>query len=280
MTAHPLGALRVASLLLASQLVPAASAQQTGAGFPLSRVTLVEQLVEQRADSAAWRPSREGQPLLTGESLRTAEVAVARIELGWMALTVSPGSEISFPDAPVLSALLERGRVQVHSEQREMLKLLTPEAEVRGRGQAVVRREDGVTMVVCLDGRFRVEGAGRSVLLGRAQAATVQRAGVPSGPLAAPAPPRGLRPGSDPAFVAKDAPIALAWQPGEGSVGYHVELTAVGSDQVLIARDVESPPWRVTIPWFGAFRWRVSTRDARGLEGVPSEDGLVCVDEM
>jgi hypothetical protein len=280
MPARRLGALRLASLLLLSQLAPAASAQPTDPGFPLSRITLVEQIVEQRTGSGAWRPSQEGRPLLTGESLRTAPAAVARIELGWMALTLSPGSEISFPDAPVLSALLERGRVRVHSDQREMLKLLTPEAEVRGQGQAVVRRENGVTMVVCLDGRFRVEGAGRSVLLERAEAATVRRAEAPSGPLAAPAPPRGLQPGSDPSFVARDESIALAWEPGPGSVGYHVELTAVGSDEVLIARDVESPPWRVTIPWLGAFRWRVSTRDARGLEGVPSEDGLVCVDEM
>jgi hypothetical protein len=32
------------------------------------------------------------------------------------------------------------------------------------------------------------------------------------------------------------------------------------------------------VPWEGAFRWRVSARDARGLEGVPSEDGFIAVD--
>ena len=245
----------------------------------MSRVTLVEQLVEQRAGRAAWRPSSEGRSLLTGESLRTARDALARIELGWMAITVSPGSQISFPDAPVLSAVLESGRVQIHSGKREMLKLVTAEAEVRGRGQAVVRRDDNGTTVVALGGRFRVQGAGTSVVLERGKGTIVSPGRGPSGPLAAPAPPGQLWPGSDPVFFAQDSPVALAWQPTADSVGHHVQITALGSDEVLIDRDVGSPPWRVAIPWFGAFRWRVSTRDARGLEGVPSEDGLICVDE-
>jgi len=279
MAARRLAALLVGSLLLASQLVPVVSAQEAGQGFPLSRVTLVEQLVEQRAASAAWRPSLEGRPLLTGESLRTARGALARIELGWMAITLSPGSEIFFPDAPVLSAVLESGRVQVHSDKREMLKLVTAEAEVRGRGQAVVRRDDGGTAVVALGGRVRVEAAGTSVVLERGEGTIVRPGRGPSGPLAAPAPPEQLWPGSDPVYFTQDSPIALAWQATADSVGHHVQVTALGSETVLIDRDVGSPPWRVTIPWFGAFRWRVSTRDAQGLEGVPSEDGLICVDE-
>ena len=55
-------------------------------------------------------------------------------------------------------------------------------------------------------------------------------------------------------------------------------MLPVGSDVVLLQRDVAAPPLRVAVPWEGAFRWRVSARDARGLEGVPSEHGLVAVD--
>jgi len=47
---------------------------------------------------------------------------------------------------------------------------------------------------------------------------------------------------------------------------------------VLLQRDVARPPARIEVPWEGAFRWRVSARDARGLEGVPSEDGFIAVD--
>jgi hypothetical protein len=52
----------------------------------------------------------------------------------------------------------------------------------------------------------------------------------------------------------------------------------VGSDVVLLQRDVTASPARIEVPWEGAFRWRVSARNARGLEGLASEDGLIAVD--
>jgi hypothetical protein len=61
-------------------------------------------------------------------------------------------------------------------------------------------------------------------------------------------------------------------------VGYQLELLPVGSDVVLLQRDVASSPARIEVPWEGAFRWRVSARDRRGLEGMPSVDGLIAVD--
>jgi hypothetical protein len=45
-----------------------------------------------------------------------------------------------------------------------------------------------------------------------------------------------------------------------------------------VQRDVTTSPVKIEVPWEGAFRWRVSARDARGLEGVPSADGLIAVD--
>ena len=52
----------------------------------------------------------------------------------------------------------------------------------------------------------------------------------------------------------------------------------MGADYVLLQRDVGPPPVQLSVPWGGAFRWRVASRDERGLEGVPSAEGLICVE--
>ena len=46
---------------------------------------------------------------------------------------------------------------------------------------------------------------------------------------------------------------------------------------MLLARNVGAPPLTIEIPWLGTYRWRVSTRDDRGLESPPSAAGYVCV---
>jgi hypothetical protein len=92
-----------------------------------------------------------------------------------------------------------------------------------------------------------------------------------------PAPPKRMTPGSDPVYVNKENPVSLAW---EGTApSFHVQILPVGSEEILLARDVSSSPLRVQIPWLGTYRWRVSARDARGLEGLPSAEGLVCIYE-
>jgi hypothetical protein len=58
-----------------------------------------------------------------------------------------------------------------------------------------------------------------------------------------------------------------------------IELLPVGSEVVLLQKELGAPPWKLEMPWPGAFRWRVVSRDDRGLEGRPSADGLICVDE-
>ena len=71
--------------------------------------------------------------------------------------------------------------------------------------------------------------------------------------------------------------VDLRWP--AGSPSYRVEILALEADEVLLARDVAAPPLRVEIPWLGTYRWRVSTRDARGLESPPSAEGLICAVE-
>ena len=279
---------RLALLALLASAVPASNPQTLlaapqraakatpPAGAGLARLSYVEQRVEQAAGTTAPRGAVENSPLRFGETLRTAPDAMARLEFPWMSLTLSPASTVSFPDELVLSTRLERGRVLVQSGQREILKLVTDEAEVRGSGRVIVRREKDTTLVSCVDGRFVVEAGGRRVTLSVAKGALVRAGQAPQGPFDLPAAPSGLVPGSDPLFVPTGEAVALRWNP-RGSA-YSVELLPVGGDIVLLQRDASEAGLKLPVAWPGAFRWRVAARDERGLEGLPSGDGQIVVE--
>jgi hypothetical protein len=238
-------------------------------------LTYVENQVERGAGS--WQEALEGSAFDLGEGLRTGPEGLARLELPWMALSLGPGSEVRFPDQYLLAAVLEKGRAVLDAESREALKLVTPEAQVRGQGRAVVRRQDQRTLVTCLEGRFEIEARGRGVTLSPGQGTVVVQGRAPSAPEETPVPPlaESLLPGSDPVYANRGESLELTWE--ENATAYHIEVLPVGSDVVLLQRDVGPPPAPVAIPWGGSFRWRVSSRDDRGLEGVPSEEGLICV---
>ena len=194
-----------------------------------------------------------------------------------MALTLGPGSTLGFPDDFLLSASLEGGRALVDAQGRDALKLVTGEAEIRGQGRAVVRRQGQETAVTCLAGRLHVQGGDATVVLSAGRGTVVRPGRAPSAPEAVPAPPSGgLWPGKDPVYASPGEPLELRW---EGDAPrYQIELLPVGSEVVLLQRDIAAPPARIEVPWEGAFRWRVSALDRRGLEGTPSEDGLIAVD--
>jgi hypothetical protein len=242
----------------------------------VARLGFVERGVE-LSSAGAWRGAREGTAMHLGERLRTGADALARLDLPWMTMTLGPASAVAFPDDYLLSVVLDQGRLQLHAEKREILKLVTGEAEVRGQGRVVVRREGKTTLVTSLAGRFFVEGAGRTVALPSGMGTIVREGKPPVSPLRLPEPPERLSPGPDPQYVAPGEMVSLDWE-AKGSA-HEVEVLPVGSDDVLIQRDVGAPPLRLAIPWPGAFRWRVATRDERGLEGRPSADGLICVDK-
>ncbi len=272
----PSSEVALAALLLAAPSVVGSAPPGSSAPPALARLSFVERRVE-RSSEQGWHEAKEGAPVLLGERLRTAADALARLDLPWMTMTVSPASTVAFPDAYLLSAVLERGRMQVHAEKRETLKLVTGEAEVRGQGWVVVRREGKATLVTSLAGRFLVEGAGKSVALPAGTGTIVREGKPPLPPQALPEAPQGLVPGSDPQYVAPGDTVSLSWTPRGAT--HQVEVLPVGSDDVLIQRDVGAPPWRVAIPWPGAFRWRVAARDERGLEGKPSAEGLICIEK-
>jgi hypothetical protein len=77
--------------------------------------------------------------------------------------------------------------------------------------------------------------------------------------------------------VVRGDPAELAWR--QAGATHHLEILPLGSNDVLLEKDVGSGPERITIPWLGTYRWRVAARDALGLESLPSSDGLICVVE-
>ena len=270
------GALVAALAVLAAGGAAGAGAAAEGP-LALARLSLVDRRVELSGAKAKWQSAVEGTPLLTGEALRTGPDGTARLDLPWMSLTLGPGAALRFPDAPVLSATLDAGRAVVDAPERDALKLVTGEAEVYGRGRAVVRRESRVTTVSCLSGRFQVASAAGAVTLTAGRGTVVRAGRAPSAPEPLPAPPReGLWPARDPVYVSAGAPLELRWT-GDAAA-YQVELLPVGSDVVLMQRDVAAAPLRLEVPWAGAFRWRVSARDASGVEGGPSDEGLIAVE--
>lgn len=272
------GALAVSLLAaMGPTLAQAPAAAEDKGALALARLSLVERKVELEKKGAKWQAAVEGGPLQIGEALRTGPDAVARLELPWMALTLSPGSSMRFPDAFLLSATLDSGRALVEAPGLDALKIVTAEAEVRGRGRAVVRRQERSTLVTCLAGRFFVEAQGSVVTLTAGRGTVVAAGSAPGAPQDVPeAPTAGLWPAQDPVFVAPAEALELRWKGSAPS--YQLELLPVGSDVVLLQRDVTGSPVKIEVPWEGAFRWRVSARDARGLEGVPSADGLIAVD--
>jgi hypothetical protein len=254
----------------ASQATPAEAAE-----ILLARLSYVESQVEQGAGT--WQQAIEGSDFGLGEGIRTGPEGLARLELPWMALSLGPDSEMRFPDQFILAAVLEKGRAVLEAELQEALKLVTSEAQVRGQGRAIVRRQGDRTLVTCLEGRFEVEARGCGVTLSPGQGTIVASGRGPSVPEDTHVPPLAgsLLPGSDPVYTDKGRPLELTWE--DNAPAYHIEVLPVGSDVVLLQRDVGPPPVPLAIPWGGAFRWRVSSRDERGLEGMPSDVGLICV---
>jgi hypothetical protein len=250
--------------------------QRARTGIPVARVAVIGGAVELSESGHGFEMVEDGFRLKTGDRMRTGPDTVARIEFPWVAVTAAPASTIWIPSSVVLSTVLEEGRAEVKSSVGEIVKLRTTDAQVRGRGHVVVRRESRATLVSVLDGSFRVEAGGRSIVVARGDGAIVEPGAAPT-VVTLPPSPDHVFPGSDPVYVVRGTPAALSWQ-SSGTL-FHVQLLSLDSGAVLLDKELASSPQGLEIPWLGTFRWRVSERDARGLESVPSEPGVVCVVE-
>jgi len=261
----------------AASAQPTVPARRSKAGISIGDITWADRelLRSEPPDKTSWKKVGEGDSLRTGDTLRTAESGVAHVEFPWMAVTLGPATMLTIPASAVLSTVLEQGRAEFSGSGREIVKIQVGEGEVRGGGRLVLRRSAGRTAASALEGAFRVRAAGRTVEI-KAGEGTVVSDGRPPEP-ASPLPnaPTGLRPGADPVYVRSGQSVELRWSAAKGA-RHHVELLALSGEAVLLARETNAPPLRVEVPWLGTYRWRVSARDARGIESRPSTEGLIC----
>jgi hypothetical protein len=257
-------------------LAPGLLAQESAAGMKVAKLVWGYRPVERTVDGeVSWERLAEGGALRTGDRVRTSSGGVARLDFPWMEVTLGPSTILSVPASAVLSTVLEKGRAEFAGEGRDIVKIRVGGGEIRGGGRLVLWREGERTSAAALAGTFRVSGADRTVAIGAGQGTSMVAGQAPSPPVALPEAPHGLVPDGDPAYVVSGQSAELHWT-AEGP-GYHVSVLALQSDDVLLAREVGEPPLQIEIPWRGTFRWRVSARDAQGLEGPPSDPGYVVI---
>jgi hypothetical protein len=255
---------------------PPAPPRPSGAGIAIGELGWAARDVERAElpEKSSWRRLAVGDKLRTGDTFRTSDDAVARLDFPWMAVTLGPSTMLTIPASTVLSTVLEQGRAEFAGPGRDIVKIRVGEGEVRGGGRLVLRRSVGRTSATAHEGAFRVRAAGRTVEIKGGEGTVVMDGRPPEAPAPLPAAPGGLAPGKDPVYVRVGQSVDLRWTAGGPS--HRVEILALKTDEVLLARDVGLPPIRLEIPWLGTYRWRVATRDARGIESPPSAAGLIC----
>jgi hypothetical protein len=267
------------AVLLSASGGPASTEMRSAPGIAVARLAWADGNVErQEPGGERWRRLQEGDAVRTGDRIRTAADGVARIEFPWMAMTAGPATSVLVPAHVVLSTVLEAGRAELEATDRDIVKLRAAGTEVRGIGRVVVRRDAaGRVSVMAMQGRFRVDAEGIAVDLSSGEGTLVRDGARPYPAARLPQAPAAVHPGADPVYVRYGEAVSLTWDPPPDRA--HVQVLPFASDEVLLARDVGAPPFTLSIPWVGTFRWRVSARDANGLEGQPSAEGFVCVVE-
>ena len=269
-------ALAAAARAGAQAPAPPAPPRPPGAGIAIGDLVWAAGDIE-RAElpqKSSWRRLAAGDKLRTGDTFRTSDDATARLDFPWMAVTLGSSTMLTIPSSTVLSTVLEQGRAECTGPGRDIVKIRVGEGEVRGGGRLVLRRSVGRTSATVLEGAFRVRAAGRTVEIKGGEGTVVMDGRPPEAPASLPAAPRGLHPGRDPAYVRLGQSVELRWTGGGRS--HRCEILALKTDEVLFGLDVGGPPVRVEVPWLGTYRWRVSTRDASGIESPPSAAGLIC----
>lgn len=247
-----------------------------GAGIAIGDLGWADGAVE-RAElpqKSAWRRLGPGDPLRTGDTFRTSEQATVRLQFPWMTVGLGPSTMLTIPASTVLSTVLEQGRAEFAGPGRDIVKISVGEAEVRGGGRLVLRRSVGRTSASALEGSFRLRALGRTVEIRAGEGTVVADGRPPEPPAPLPRAPGGLLPGKDPAYVRSGQPVELRWTAAGPS--HHLQVLDLREDVVLLSREAAGPPLRLEIPWLGTYRWRVSARDARGVESLPSAEGLIC----
>jgi hypothetical protein len=141
---------------------------------PVASVRILDGTL-QRGDGKSWKTADREFRIAPGESLRTSRDGAALLTFPWMHIVVADDTVVRLTPSAVLSATLERGRIQEQATTGDILKVITEEAEVRGRGDVVIIRTDtpARTRVSALRGWFRVKSARGSLSLDGGQAAVI-----------------------------------------------------------------------------------------------------------
>lgn len=247
----------------------------TPAPLEVARMGFVEGGVETQHQGGAWKKAAEDQPLLIGDRVRTLKGGTARLEFPWTAIAVGDASEISLPNARVLTLLLDRGRLDIDPEQT-LLRVVTEEALISGSGRTLVRREGTSTFIASYNGGADVEAKGSIVRLGINKGTLVTAGKAPSDPTTMGPAPHLVSPRADPRYVKAGQPVHLIWTGPETS--YHLEVLSIDSDVPVVSLDVDTREYDLRLPWLGTFRWRVAGRFGP-VESQASSEGLVCVVE-
>jgi len=274
----PLGAVLLALLLAAPKPnVVVRAPVRPLAPAPVASVRILDGTL-QRGDGKSWKSADRDFRIAPGEVLRTSRDGAALLTFPWMQIVVADDTVVGLTPSTVLSATLERGRIQEQATAGDILKVVTAEAEVRGRGDVVVIRSESPaeTRVSALRGWFRVKSARGMLSLDGGQAAVIPAGGAPE-LVELPAAPTGLNPGTDPVYVPQGQSARLSWN--GPALRHRLQVLNLNGDEVVLSREVSGSSVEVPGRWLGTFRWRVSALDARGVEGAPSAPGLICVVE-
>jgi hypothetical protein len=260
------------------EVLPPTSRKAKESRLPVARLTILGLGVERADESGIFKPVKDGDRLRTGDRVRTGPGALARMQLPWMALTLGAESTLHIPPTAILAAVLEHGRAELYAEGNDVLKIRTPEGEVRGRGRLVVRREGTNTLVMAMAGAFRFEGKGGVILaVAQGQGLVAQGDGQLDGPTELPPPPTSVSPGDDPVYAKRDQDVALHFT--SEAQKHHLQVLAFDGTDIVVDRDVGLSPQKLRVPWLGTWRVRLSSVDPRGLEGPSAATGYVVVVE-
>ncbi|MBX7186760.1 MAG: hypothetical protein K1Y01_16585, partial [Vicinamibacteria bacterium] len=256
-----LGPLLVLAILAASAEAQTGKAKgapaPTPAALELARMGFVEGPVETQHPGGAWTKAAEGQPLLVGDRVRTLKGGTARLEFPWTAIAVGDNSEVTLPNARVLTLQLDHGRIDIDPEQ-SLLRVITEEAVISGAGRTLVRREGNSTFVASYNGGAEVEAKGKIARLGINKGSLTTTGKAPGEPTTLSAAPHVVSPRADPRYVKPGEAVHLVWTGQEAA--YHLEVLAIDSDVPVVSLDIDTREFDLRLPWLGTFRWRVAGR--------------------
>jgi hypothetical protein len=274
----------------------AADTAQALATIVASCASSIGEVQVRRAGQGDWQPVATGSVFRSGDVVRTAGGAFARVEFlqgggleigenATVVVDLAAAKPAAAGGAPVqenrvsIEAGVVRAFLPAAAEGGEALGLVIRSAEGEetrleaGPGEKPVTfrltRAEGGTEVAVMKGELRLQGKGgdEKVVKG-GQAVDVSAAGAGELSELLGFPP-SVEPGVDARFRwSPDLAIRIAWKPVAGATGYRLQIARdLAFEALERGVDVEGTQATFTPRGEGVYAWRVSTRDAGGRFG-------------